>query len=174
MNTQTENLYTPNCIRTVTGKYVNVFDPTLDMICIEDIAHSLSMQCRFGGHLFKPYSVAQHSMNCAYLVEAPELKLAALLHDASEAYLIDVPRPVKLGLPNYKEIEDRLMRVIAEKFGFSYPLHPSIKEVDEQMLQTEWHHLMLRIDSYKLAITDFESTQRRFISDFNLYAKTYE
>jgi len=169
MNVQTENLYTPNCIRTVTGKYVNVFEPTPDMICIEDIAHSLSMQCRFGGHLPNFYSVAQHSMNCAYLIESEDLKLAALLHDASEAYLIDVPRPVKLGLSNYKEIEDGLMRVIAEKFGFAYPFHADIKAVDEQMLQAEWHHLMLGNEPHRLTTADTVATRKKFLSDFNFY-----
>ena len=54
-----ENLYTPNCIRTFTGLYMNVFNPKPDMICIEDIAHALSQQPRFGGHLPRMYSVAQ-------------------------------------------------------------------------------------------------------------------
>lgn len=65
------------------------------------------------------------------------------MHDASEAYLLDIPRPIKNRLTNYKEIEDGLMRVIASKFGFQYPLHPRVKEVDELMLQSEWHEIML-------------------------------
>jgi uncharacterized protein len=78
-----ENLYEPDCIRTYTGLYINVFNPKPEMIEIEDIAHALSFQCRFGGHLPKFYSVAQHSLNCSYLVKEPALKLTALLHDAS-------------------------------------------------------------------------------------------
>jgi len=93
-----ENLFTPNCIRTFTGKYVNVFEPTLEMICIEDIAHALSMQCRFGGHLPYFYSVAQHSINCSFLVDTPCLKLEVLMHDASEAYLLGIPSPIKKGV----------------------------------------------------------------------------
>lgn len=137
-----ENLYTPNCIRTFTGKYVNVFEPTIDMICIEDIAHALSNQCRFGGHLPRFYSVAQHSIMCCELADS-EYKLQALLHDASEAYLLDIPRPIKHGLSNYKVIEDRLMTLIAEKFGFDYPLHEQVKHIDEVVLRFEWDHLML-------------------------------
>lgn len=138
-----ENLYTPNCIRTFTGIYMNVFEPTLEMICIEDIAHALSNQCRFGGHLPKFYSVAQHSFLCSQIV-SEEFKLQALLHDASEAYLLDIPRPIKQGLRNYKEIEDKLMILISEKFGFNYPLEKSVKRVDEELLQFEWEHLMLK------------------------------
>lgn len=137
-----ENLYTPNCIRTVTGIYVNVFEPTPEMFCIEDIAHSLSHQCRFGGHLPHYYSVAQHSIVMSDKMHESH-KLAALLHDASEAYLLDIPRPIKKGLSNYKEIEDKLMNAIAAKFGFEYPLHEKVKEVDEYMLQWEWSTLML-------------------------------
>ena len=146
-----ENLYTPNCIRTVTGIYINVFEPTEEMVCIEDIAHSLCQQPRFGGHLPSFYSVAQHSLNCSYLIDQPELKLAALLHDASEAYLMDIPKPIKSGLTNYKEIEDRLMKVIAKKFGFDYPLNDEIKKVDEMMLQLEWDCLMLRTKHWELS-----------------------
>ena len=137
-----ENLYTPNCIRTFTGIYMNVFEPTLEMICIEDIAHALSNQCRFSGHLPDFYSVAQHSIAMSNLMHESH-KLAALLHDASEAYLLDIPSPIKKGLSNYKEIEDRLMTLIAEKFGFDYPLHEKLKEVDDYMLQWEWNRLML-------------------------------
>lgn len=137
-----ESLYTPDCIRTYTGLYINVFEPTLDMICIEDIAHALSMQCRFGGHLPIFYSVAEHSWYCSQLVKE-EHKLAALLHDASEAYLLDVPRPIKKHLSNYKEIEHNLMLLISEKFGFNYPLHNDVKDVDELALITEWNSLMI-------------------------------
>ena len=137
-----ENLYTPNCIRTFTGQYVNVFNPDINTINIEDIAHALSNQCRFGGHLPKFYSVAQHSLMCCQNVD-DEYKLQALLHDASEAYLLDIPSPIKQGLSNYKDIENNLMICIAEKFGFKYPLDAVVKKIDQDMLQFEWDHLML-------------------------------
>jgi hypothetical protein len=137
-----ENLYTPGCIRTFTGRYINPCQPDASDICIEDIAHAISMQPRFGGHLPVFYSVAQHSVEVMRSVNS-EIRMGALLHDASEAYLIDVPRPVKEQLPNYKEIEYRLMGVIAGKFGFDWPLHDDIKSADEMALQTEWDCLML-------------------------------
>ena len=115
-----ENLFTPGCIRTFTGLYIDVFEPKPEMICIEDIAHGLSMQCRFGGQLPKFYSVAQHSIHCSEIV-SDHLKLEALLHDASEAYLLDIPSPIKNRMPEYKAVEDRLMKAIAAKLGTKIP-----------------------------------------------------
>lgn len=142
---QTENLYTPDCIRTFSGQYVNVFDPDPDTILIEDIAHALSQQCRFGGHLPEFYSVAQHSVLCVVAVP-PEHALAALLHDAGEAYMLDIPSPIKNRLPDYKKYEDNLMQVIAKKFGFQYPLHEEVKKTDKMLLEKEWRKLMIEIN----------------------------
>ena len=137
-----ENLFAPDCIRTFTGIYVNVFEPTPEMFCIEDIAHSLSQQCRFSGHLPQFYSVAEHSILCAGYVKY-DSKLGALLHDATEAYMLDIPSPIKKRLKDYKEIENKLMECIAFTFGFEYPLSKDIKKVDEIILKTEWNELML-------------------------------
>lgn len=139
---QHENLYTTDCIRTYTGKYMNVFNPTPDMISIVDIAHALSNQSRFGGHLPTFYSVAQHSILC-HMLAPGYLKKEALMHDASEAYLIDVPKPIKNRLTNYKEIEDNLMTLIAHTFSFKFPLNEIIHKVDKQCIQLEWDYLML-------------------------------
>lgn len=157
-----ENLYS-NCIRTYTGKYLDVFNPDPEMICIEDIAHALSHTARFSGHLTKFYSVAAHSVWCAKFVKRDEFKLAALLHDASEAYLTDVPRPIKKQLPQYKVIEDNLMRVIADKFGFEYPLHPFVKEIDNMALQWEWDNLMIAGLNGSLS---FEYDEKEFLQLF--------
>jgi hypothetical protein len=138
-----ENLYTPNCIRTFSGQYVNVFNPDPETINIEDIAHALSFQCRFGGHMPEFYSVAQHLINCSYMAD-DEHRYAALMHDASEAYLLDIPRPIKKGLANYTEIEDNLMRAIATRFNFTYPMSPHVKYIDDQMLNIEWDTLILK------------------------------
>lgn len=129
-------------VRTYTGIALNVLNPNPEDICIEDIAHALSNQCRFGGHTTKFYSVAEHSIHCADMV-GPEYALAALMHDAGEAYLVDVPSPIKIVLPQYIEIEDRLMRVIAGKYGFEWPMHHMVKRADKAMLDMEWKNLML-------------------------------
>lgn len=164
-----ENLYTPNCIRTFTGLYMNVFDPKSEMICIEDIAHALAQQPRFGGHLPRMYSVAQHSVNCSFLADSFEDKLTALLHDASEAYICDIPRPIKSGLTNYKEIEHKLMHALSYCFGFEYPLPESIKKIDEQMLNCEWHYLMLKNESWKFNICDESESEKKFLDMFHYY-----
>lgn len=166
-----ENLHTPDCIRTFTGIYMNVFEPTPEMINIEDIAHALAQQPRFGGHLPQRYSVAQHSINCSYLAETFEEKLDAIMHDASEAYLLDIPRPIKQRLTNYKEIENKLMLMIAEKFGFQYPMTEAIKQIDEQMLECEWHYLMLKNEAWKFNILDEGTVKKTFLDLFNYYTR---
>ena len=151
-------------IRTFSGVWFDCFNPKIEMISIIDIAHSLSQQCRFGGHLSKFYSVGEHSIRCSNLAK-PEYKLQALLHDASEAYLLDIPRPIKKKLDNYKQIEDVLMKLIAQKFGFDYPLSPEVKEIDEIMLQTEWNSLMIKsIDSFKPL--SMSAAKKQFLKTF--------
>lgn len=151
-------------IRTWTGKLFDVTNPKPDLICIEDIAHALSNLCRFGGHTEQFFSVAEHSVWVAQNVRHKH-KLAALLHDASEAYLVDIPTPIKKLLPDYYRWEYRLMEVIAEKFGFQYPLHPDVQEADENALRAEW------TDIINLKATDYtllrpQEAERRFLNYF--------
>ena len=133
---------TIDCIRTNSGLLMNVFEPTQEMICIEDIAHALGRMPRFGGHLNKHYSVAQHSIMCFNRAKNDE-KLAALLHDASEAYMLDMPTPIKNRLPEYKKYEHNLMLVIGKKFGFDYPMSDNLKAIDKEMLDLEWDNLVI-------------------------------
>jgi hypothetical protein len=137
-----ENLNAVRSIRTISGQYVNVFEPNPDTLLIEDIAHALSNQCRFGGHLPRFYSVAQHSILC-HLVAKEEEKYDALMHDASEAYLLDFPKPIKLEIAQYNEIEHNLMLVLAEKFKFNYPKSEEVERVDRHLLEWEWNSIML-------------------------------
>lgn len=135
-------------MRTYTGVQFFPMDPRPEEIVIEDIAHALSMQCRFGGHCQQFYSVAQHSVRVSHAMdrvhgyrEVHGLATAALLHDAAEAYLVDVPRPVKVELREYAGMEDRLMKVIAQKFGFQWPLPPEVHELDDDQLWAEMRDL---------------------------------
>ncbi len=135
------NIITTNHQRTYTGKYIDVFNPDPEAIVIEDIAHALSLTCRWAGHLNKFYSVAQHSVLVCWHVPY-ENKLEALLHDASEAYINDIPSPAKKRLPDYKLLEDNLMSVIAQKFGFKFPLSQKTIEADRLLLHREWYSLV--------------------------------
>lgn len=159
-----ETLHTTNTIRTVTGIYVDIVNPTPEMFCIEDIAHSLSHQCRFGGHIPKFFSVAQHSYNVSKQVPAKH-QMAALMHDAAEAYVLDMPRPIKWQLTNYKAIENNLMYIIAEKFGFEYPLANEIKKADELALEFEWNNLVIRQSEVVTAMLP-EVAKRFFLDRF--------
>lgn len=123
-------------IETFSGINFNFNDPKPDEIDIEDIAHALGMQCRFAGQIRKFYSVAEHSLNVARLVPN-EFKLTALLHDASEAYLTDVPSPVKVLLPDYNRLESVVQEAIANKFGLVYPFPIEIHEADRACLIAE-------------------------------------
>lgn len=138
-------------IITYTGRKFYHLYPTPDMISIEDIAHALSMLCRWTGHTRYHYSVAQHSWYCSNLV-APEFALSALLHDASEAYLGDMNRPLKHFTPAgpaYLEIEERVEDVIYKKFGVPFPLPEAVKEADTQMLYAEKAQLMTVTEATK-------------------------
>lgn len=141
-----ENLYTPKCIRTHSGQYVNVFDPDPNTIIIEDIAHALARLPRFGGHLPVDYSVARHSIACCEMAGIWNLEL--LMHDASEAMLVDLPRTIKQEIAQYKVIEDGLTKVLAAKFGFQYPYPAIVHTIDDIMLRWEWNHVFLKKHSW--------------------------
>lgn len=127
-------------MQTYAGKQFFPLDPRPEDICIEDIAHALSNLCRFGGHVSQFYSVAQHSVLVAGLLPA-RLALAGLLHDASEAYMVDVPRPLKVALAEYQKLEKRLQAIIARKFDVNFT-HPFIKRADNILLMTEARDLL--------------------------------
>lgn len=159
-----DQVYTENSIRTYTGKVFDLMIMDPDSICIEDIAHALSNTARWAGHLDKFYSVAQHSYYVA-LNATKENKLAALLHDASEAYIGDMPSPFKKMMPEYKEIENRLMTVIAKKFGFQYPFSPEIKQLDERFLNIEWDAFVMK--KHHLPAFTPEYAKQHFMDMYN-------
>ena len=123
--------------------------PEPEKIKIEDIAHALSMLCRANGHFKSFYSVGQHSINCMHEAKArgysEKVQLACLLHDASEAYLSDVTRPVKAELPKYKEIEEPLQDMIWNKW-LPEPLtkeeYDRVFDIDDGILLHEFLELM--------------------------------
>jgi hypothetical protein len=130
-------------IGTFSGLRFWPLDPKPEKILIADIAHALAHQCRFGGHASKFYSVAEHSVHVSQLC-LPEHALWGLLHDASEAYLVDLPRPLKL-LPEfaaYREAERRLQRAVTVRFGLPPDQPASVTEADDTVLGIEAHSLL--------------------------------
>jgi 5'-deoxynucleotidase YfbR-like HD superfamily hydrolase len=148
-----------NWIQTFSGRQFWPLNPFPDEIFIEDIAHALSLVCRYTGHCSSFYSVAQHSVRVSYRAQklflqidkspgrferARIVALCGLLHDASEAYISDVSRPVKHSAtfgPIYKEIEANLEAQINRRFGLPAYL-PVIKKADNELLATERRDLM--------------------------------
>lgn len=131
----------PDYITTYGGTHFFPLQPEADKIYIEDIAHALSLICRGNGHVKHFFSVGQHCINCAMEAEARgysrRVCLACLLHDASEAYLSDVPSPFKKNMPAYRKLEQRMLEIIYEKYLGS-PLTKAeeklVKAIDEDML----------------------------------------
>jgi hypothetical protein len=123
-------------IETYTGKHFHLFDASVEDIDIADITHALGLLCRYNGHTRSFYSVAEHSVMCSYLVPE-EFAFDALMHDASEAYLSDIPKPFKSSIGNYQEIEAAMQSRIAEKFGFTAPEPQEVKNVDVGILWLE-------------------------------------
>ena len=128
-------------IKTYMGHWFDPMEPKSDMIDIRDIAHALSLTCRGNGHVKTFFSVGQHCINCALEAEArgcsKKIILACLLHDATEAYLSDVPRPFKQALPQYREAEDALLDIICRKY-LGETLREEevkiVKQIDDDML----------------------------------------
>lgn len=123
-------------MQTATGRQFWPLDPRPEEIHIDDIAAALAKLCRFSGHCLRFYSVAEH---CVHVMRAApkHLKLTALLHDASEAYLCDVIRPIKPHLSNYLDIESRLERAIALRYRLEWPWPWVVKRIDTAILADE-------------------------------------
>lgn len=130
-------------IQTRSGLRFDVLNPDPALIQIEDIAVSLSRQCRYTGHTSAFWSVAQHSVIVSQECDHEDA-LWGLLHDASEAYLIDIPRPLK-RLPQfsfYRDLEDGVMQAVCDRFGLPYDMPASVKRLDTEILVTEAEQLM--------------------------------
>lgn len=135
-------------IETRSGKGFYPLEPRIQDIDIEDIAHALSNQCRFSGHTRVHYSVAEHCVRVSELLEewgcSREVQLWGLLHDASEAYLVDIPAPLKYQpeFAAYREAEARLMYAVCERFGLALVEPIEVRAADGVMLATEARDLM--------------------------------
>ena len=130
-------------MQTFTGRRFYPLDPRPDEIDPVDLAHALSLLCRYGGHVDRFYSVAEHCVLMSQSV-APEYALWALLHDATEAYVGDMVRPLKLQMPEYRAVEDRVELAIASHFRIDVTptMHTAVKRVDTRILIDERAELL--------------------------------
>ena len=136
-------------MNTYTGKKFDPLQMKPEDVDLVDIAHALSLLCRGGGHIDRFYTVALHSINCANEAKARgwerKLILACLLHDASEAYIADIIRPVKPYLTNYLEIEEQIMQTILTHFhlgDLTPEEHALWHQIDDEMLSQELKNLI--------------------------------
>ena len=175
-----------NYITTYTGKQLDPFRPRAELICVEDIAHALSLLCRGNGHVRTFWSVGQHCICCAKEAAArgmsDRLVLACLLHDASECYLSDVPSPLKAQLPVYQQQEARLMSLLYEKFlgsNLTAEEQAQLKEIDQALLWYDLEHLLgepHHPNAPELHITidysarPFASVEEEYLAIFSRYA----
>ena len=153
--------YEEHWITTYTGKKFHYLDPQPEEICIEDIAHALSLACRFSGHCRVHYSVAEHSIRLADIVSG-QLKLQALLHDSAEAYITDIPRPVKntFGL---RPVEEKILTTILNKFGVS-GISPVVRKADNILIATEARDLMPDVDGWATLPEPLPETIHPYVS----------
>ena len=155
------NLKELKTIRTFSGKNFDIYNPDPNEITIEDIAHSLSLSCRFNGHTQDFYSVAEH---CLWVSDRCETyKMEGLLHDATEAYMVDMPSPFKDRMGNYKSIEDDVMKLIAHKYNINYPFPKEVKKWDKESLFFEWHNKVL--DNTFISLTP-QQAEEQFLETY--------
>lgn len=136
-----------SAIALASGGYFDFMDPAGSDFTVGDIAAALSKLCRFTGHCAGFYSVAEHSWHASHLV-APELALAALLHDAAEAFVGDVAKPLKALLPDYAAIERRAEVAIFARLGLPAEIPAEVKAVDLALLAAEQRQVMRNGDAW--------------------------
>lgn len=129
------------------GEYFDFLDPDNSKVTIEDVAHGLSMICRYTGQCNEFYSVAEHSWHASYHVH-PDFAFDALMHDSPESVIGDMSKPLKDMCPDYRAIEDKIEQAFADRFGFRVPLPQEVKDIDITMLATEQKLLMKNRDDW--------------------------
>lgn len=129
-------------IPTFTGRAFDIVAPASRDISIRDIAHSLSLQCRFGGHCQRFYSLAEHCLFLSRLVDPP-LALCALLHEAAHAYVQEVIVPLRPLLAGYRELVDGIWAVVAKRFRLPAVIPAPVRLADQRLMATEIEYLLL-------------------------------
>lgn len=170
-------------ISTYTGKHFYPLEPDVDKIDIDDIAHALSLICRGNGHVKSFFSVGQHCINCCREAMlrgySDRIALACLIHDASECYMSDVPRPFKQFLNEYNQHEEMLLDMIYTKYlGSTLTTEESflVKEIDDDMLYYDLKELLAFESDRKApdikikldySVKTFEEVEETYLQLFN-------
>lgn len=146
---------------TYSGEHFDLINPQVEQVKLVDIAHALSLECRFAGHTRYFYSVAQHSLLGAYKMRedglSDRLQLLFMLHDATETWYRDIPRPLKALLPEYVELEAKAEKVVWEAFCIEEPTEDEwaiVKHYDNMMLSNEIPKLMPNPEEFDTEIRD--------------------
>lgn len=163
------------CINLYSGKKLNLLDPKPEMIDIEDIARGIARKPHFGGHSPGFFSVAQHSlMVCHFMQEAgitdAKLLLLGLLHDAPEAFIGDMPKPLKVHLPFFCEVEDRIMKAICIKYELDFSRMQEIKPFDIEVQDLEYRQFYKELRSFNYLTEEQASISFKARFDF-FYSK---
>lgn len=135
-------------ILTADGNYFDFEAPDPSHFTLHAIATGLANTCRFGGQCWPFYSVAEHSIWVSHIVPK-ELALHALFHDAAEAFIVDMPKPLKVMLPDYRALEKRIEAVLFPALDLPIEMPPDIKHADRMMLATEQRQLMKNRDDWQ-------------------------
>ena len=174
-----------NYITTYGGTHFTPTEPNAADIHITDIAHALSLICRGNGHVKTFFSVGQHCIHCALEAKArgysDRVVLACLLHDAGEAYMSDVPRPLKPYISDYKVIEGKLLNTIYEKYLGS-PLTTEeealVQNIDDDMLYYDLWNLLNEPSNrpapemkttFSYEVLPFEVVEQQYLDLFQQY-----
>ena len=176
-----------NTMTTYSGRKFDPMQMTPGDVYIEDIAHALSLLCRGGGQLTYFYSVGQHSLNCATEAKArgwsERQQLACLLHDASEAYMSDVPRPFKQHLSDYISHEKTLLDIVYTKYlgsRLDEEEEKKVKEIDDDMLYYDLKILLRGVSEeappimkthFSYEVLPFEVVEKRYLELFERYSR---
>lgn len=160
-------------IRLRSGKFFDFANPNADSFTVEDTARGLATEYRFAGQTDEPYSVAQHAYICSFQPGTTYEQFERLHHDDPEFVMKDIPKPLKNLLPDYRRIEDKVTKVINEKYGIPFPLSESCHRADKEVFQWEYSGLMLK--NFQFVYWDVETAERKYLErHYELLAKLKE
>lgn len=156
-------------IQIIGGKYVSVIDPDLSEVTIYDVAHALSNTGRYAGHTRFFYPVSQHSVLGTYQTDDRDVQWDFLVHDASEAFIVDIPSPLKFQLPDYRQLEKVWETRMSNKLDARYPLVDEVRRLDIEALATERRDLLHPNGEWEI-IQDVNPWKEKIICWHPLYA----